>query len=129
MLLGQEDHAHAVLAGRGQGDALVGHVGAVVLVRDLDQDAGAVAHQLVGTHGAAVIQVLEDLECTLHDFMGLVALDVRHETHAAGVVLVRTVVQTVFLQMLDLGSRGHGALLNIHRGRKHSAAQQHFQEK
>jgi len=57
-----------------------------------------------------------ELERTLHDVMRLVTLDVRHEADAAGVVLVGAVIQTVFLQMLDFGSRRHGALLNISQG-------------
>jgi hypothetical protein len=34
---------------------------------NLDQDTRAVAHQLVGTHGAAVVEVLQDLQRLLHD--------------------------------------------------------------
>jgi hypothetical protein len=67
VFLGQEDHAHAVLAGRRQLHALGGHLGAVELVGDLDQDAGAVAHQLVGTHRTPVVQVLQDLQALLDD--------------------------------------------------------------
>ena len=67
VLLGQEDHADAVLAGRRQLDALARHLGAVELVGDLDQDAGAVAHQLVGADGAAMVEVLEDLQALLDD--------------------------------------------------------------
>ncbi len=88
VLLGQEDHADAVLAGRRQHDALRGHLGAVELVRDLDQDAGAVAHQRVGADRAAVVEVLEDLQALLDDRVRLQALDVRDEADAAGVVLV-----------------------------------------
>jgi hypothetical protein len=51
----------------GQFHALLGHFFAVELVRNLDQDTGAVAHQRVGTHGATVVDVLEDLQrpCTM----------------------------------------------------------------
>ena len=110
VLLGQEDHAHAVLAGGRQRDAhatigsLTGrrHLGAVELVRDLDQDAGAVTHQGVRAHRAAMVQVLQDLQALLHDGVRLVALDVRHEAHAAGVMLLAGVVQAVFLRELPL---------------------------
>jgi hypothetical protein len=44
------------------GHALLGHFFAVQRVRNLDQDTGAVAHQRVGTHGAAVVDVLQDLQ-------------------------------------------------------------------
>jgi hypothetical protein len=116
VLLGQEDHAHAVFAGRRQHHALLGHFLAIQRVGNLDQDTGAVPHELVSTHCAAVIQVFEDLERALNDLVGLVTLDMRHKTHTAGVVFVGTAIQTVVLQMLDLGSRGHGALLKISQG-------------
>jgi hypothetical protein len=95
VFLGQEDHADAVLAGRRQVDALRRHLGAVVLVRDLDQDARAVAHQLVGTHRTAVVQVLEDLQPLLDDAVRSHALDVGDEADAAGIVLVSRAVQAV----------------------------------
>jgi hypothetical protein len=43
--------------------------------------------------------------------MRLDALDMGHKTHAARIMLVGRRIQTVFLKMLDLGSRRHGALL------------------
>ena len=101
MFLRQEDHADAVLAGRRQLDALRRHLGAVELVGDLDQDAGAVAHQLVGADRAAVVEVLEDLQALLDDGVGLVALDVGDEADAAGVVFVGRVVQAGRGQRLD----------------------------
>jgi hypothetical protein len=83
MFLGQEDHADAVFARRGQRDALLGHLFAVQVVGQLDQDARAVAHQLVGAHGAAVVEVLEDLQALQHDRVALLALDVCNEADAA----------------------------------------------
>ena len=118
MLLGQEDHADAVFAGRRQFDALLGHLFAVQRVGQLDQDAGAVAHQLVGAHRAAVVQVLQDLQALLDDGVALLALDVGHEADAAGVMLVGGRIQAVFLQMGDLGSRRHGALLQFVAGKR-----------
>ena len=93
VLLRQEDLADAVFAGRRQVDAGGGHLGAEVFVGDLDQDARAVAHQLVGADGAAMVEVLEDLQALRDDRMRALALDVRHEADAAGIVLVRCVVQ------------------------------------
>ncbi len=87
MLFRQEDHADAVFAQRRQLNALLGHLFAVERVRQLNQDARAVTHQLVGPHGTAMIQVFQDLECALHDVMGFDALDVRHESNATGVML------------------------------------------
>ncbi len=62
VLLGQEDHAHAVLAGGRQLHALLGHFFAVELIGNLDQDAGAIAHQRVGTHRATVVDVFQNLQ-------------------------------------------------------------------
>jgi len=87
----------------------LGHLLAVQRVGNLDQDAGAVAHELVGADGAPVVQVLQDLQALAHDGVALLALDVGHETHAAGVVFLAGVVQTLLLKLLLLGCRGHGA--------------------
>ncbi len=95
VFLRQEHHADAVLALRRQLDALLGHFLAVELVRDLDQDAGAVAHELVGAHGAPVIQVLQDQQALFDNRVALVALDVGDEADAAGIVFIGGVVQTL----------------------------------
>jgi hypothetical protein len=87
VFLRQEDHADAVFAGRRQLHAQRGHLGAVVIIRDLDQDAGAVAHQLVGAHRTAVVQVLQNLQALLNDRMRALTFDVRDKPHAAGIVL------------------------------------------
>ena len=58
---GQEHHADAVLAGGGQRDAERLRLAAEERVRDLDEDAGAVAGLRIAAAGAAVRQVREDL--------------------------------------------------------------------
>ncbi|AJX01694.1 hypothetical protein BM45_3124 [Burkholderia mallei] len=93
--LRQEDHPDPIFAGRRQRHVLPGHLLAVERVRNLDQDARAVAHQRIGADRAAVIEVLEDLQALLDDFVALLALDVSDEADAAGVVLVLRVVQTL----------------------------------
>ena len=50
--------------------------------------------------------------------MALLALDVGDEADAAGVVLVGARIQAVFLQMGNLGSRRHGALLQLFAGKR-----------
>jgi hypothetical protein len=105
-----EDHAHAVFAGRRQIHALLGHLGAVQRIGHLDQDAGAVAHQRIGPHRAAVVEVLQDLERVADDGVALLAPDVGHEADPAGVVLVRRVVQALGLQMFLFSRRGHRGL-------------------
>ena len=88
MLLGQEDHAHAVFAGRWQGHTLLGHFFTVQRIGDLDQDTGTVTHQRVGTHGATVVDVFQNLQGLRHDVVALHTLDVGHKPEAAGVVFV-----------------------------------------
>ena len=58
-----------------------------------------------------MVDVFQDLERLRHDIVPLLALDVRHKTQPAGVVLVGGRIQTVLLQMLYLGGRGHGTFL------------------
>jgi len=55
-----------------------------------------------------VIEVFKNLQALLNDGVAFVALDVRHKSNTARVVLVGTGVQTVFFKMLDFSSRGHG---------------------
>ncbi len=62
---GMKMNADRVVAGRGQGDALLGHLLDEEGVRDLHHDAGAVAHQRIGAHGAAMLEVLENIEAAL----------------------------------------------------------------
>jgi hypothetical protein len=64
-------------------------------VRHLDQDARAVARVLLAAARAAVFEVDENLERLLDDLVRAAALEVNDEAHAAGVVLVRRVVQTL----------------------------------
>ena len=58
MFFGQKHHANAIFAGRGQIDALFLHLRAQIRIRDLDQDAGPIAHQGIGADRTAVIEVL-----------------------------------------------------------------------
>ena len=89
---GQEDHAHAVGAARGQGDAQsVALIGEEV-VGHLDQESCAVSRLRVGATGAPVAQVDQHLQPLGDDPVGLDALDIGHEAHAAGVVLEAGVV-------------------------------------
>jgi hypothetical protein len=111
VLLGQEDHADAVFAGRRQLDALLGHLFAVQRVGQLQQDAGAVAHQLVRAHRAPVIQVLQDLQRlgTMLWLFSPLMWATKPTPHAS--CSFAPGIQALFLQMGDLGSRRHGALL------------------
>ena len=66
------------------------------LVRDLHHDAGAVAHQRIGAHGAAMLEVLEDARGRSGRSCGTCwFLQVDDEADAAGIVLVRRVVEAL----------------------------------
>jgi len=92
-LLGQEHRADAVLARGRQGHAPFSHLFAEQAIRDLDQDAGAVARLGIGTHRPAVGEVFEDEQPLLDDLVALAALDVRDEADAAGVVFAGGVIE------------------------------------
>ena len=62
-------------------------------IRDLNQNAGAVAASGVSPRRAAVLQVDEQLEGLLHDGVRAPAVEVNDEPDAAGVVLVARIVQ------------------------------------
>ena len=65
------------------------------LVRDLHQDAGAVAGQRVGADGAAMGQVLQDLEAVLDDRVARPRLQVGDEADAAGIVFSLRIVESL----------------------------------
>jgi len=91
----QEDHPDAVLFHGRQGDAERRGRVAQEGVRHLEQNARAVPGVLFAPAGPAVSQVLEDLDTVANDLMGLTPLDVHHQAHAAGVVLVTRIVKAL----------------------------------
>src|SRR5439155_24248106 len=86
-LLGQEDHAHTVGAGRRERDAVGGALAAEEGIGHLDEDAGAVSGERVAAARAAMGQVLEDGEPLLDDVVRTLALHVDDETDAARIAL------------------------------------------
>jgi hypothetical protein len=64
-----------------------------------------------------VVEIFKNLQTLLHDRMALLALDVRDNADATGVVLLGRVVQTLVLELLLFGCRGHGASFSV-RGQK-----------
>ena len=64
-------------------------------MRNLDQDACAIAKERVSAHGAAMVEVHEDLKALRHDGIGLLALHVGDEADATGVVLIPGIVETL----------------------------------
>jgi hypothetical protein len=110
VLARQKNHADPVFPGRRQLHALREQLLAVKGVRYLDQDAGAVAVQGVGTHRAAVVQVAQDQQRVVDKLVAAVSLDVDDKADAAGVVLVRGRVKPASLRGFHrgvVGSRLH----------------------
>src|SRR5262249_24457973 len=72
------------------------HLGGLLgkeLVRDLHQNAGAVAGARVGADGAAMLEVANELERVLDQLVRLLVLDVGEEADAAGIPLQRRIEQ------------------------------------
>src|SRR3989304_1164645 len=78
--------------GAGGADAQGGALVHEELVRDLDEDAGAVAGIALAAAGAAVVQVLQGGDAVLHQLVRLLALELHDEADAAAIVLVARVV-------------------------------------
>ena len=97
VLLGQKYHADPVLARGRQADSLDRHLFPVQRVGQLDQNTGAIAHEFVGSHRAAMVQILENLQRVLDDIVGLHALDIGDKAHPTSVMLIGLCVQTIGL--------------------------------
>ncbi len=89
----QEELADGVVAGLRQREAELRGLLPEEAVRDLHEHATAVSSLRVGADGAAVDEVAQDVEALGHDRMAAAVLHVRHEAHAAGVLLERRIVE------------------------------------
>ena len=92
LLHGQERHAHAILAGGRQSEAQADALARKELVRDLDENAGAVAGFRIAAAGAAVGQVDEDFDALDDDVVRLPSFDMGDEPDSAGIMFVPGVV-------------------------------------
>ncbi len=90
-----EHMADGVLPRLGQLDACRAARHAEEVVWDLHQDAGAVARERVGARRAAMGEVDEDLEAVLDDLVAHAPLQVGDEAHAAGIMLVLGIVESL----------------------------------
>ncbi len=88
----QEHAADAVFSRLGQLQAC-GHLGRQELVRDLEQNAGAVARLRIAAGRPAVLEVQQDADPALDDIVRAHAPQVGDEAHTAGVVLEARVVE------------------------------------
>ena len=64
-------------------------------VRNLDQDAGAIARLRIAAAGAAMRQVDQDLNALQDDVVRFPPLDIGDKAHAAGIVLMLRVIETL----------------------------------
>ena len=91
----QEHETYAIAARLGQLDVSRLARALEELVRHLQQDAGAVARQWIAARRAAMHQVEQDIETLTDDVVRRLALDVRNEANAAGVVFMAWVVESL----------------------------------
>ena len=89
------------------------HLLAVQRVWNLNQDAGAIAHQLIGPHCAPVVDVLQNFQCLRDDVVALLALDVGDKAEPAGIVLVPGGIQAVLCQVRNFSSGSHGGCVHL----------------
>ena len=104
-ILRQKGRAHAVGPHRGQSYPKLRALLCKKIVGHLNQYAGPVARLRVGAAGAPMPQIDEHLEPLFDDGVGLGAVDIGHQAHAARRVLEPWVVQTLLGgsgQMLEL---------------------------
>ena len=85
----------AVLAGGRQREAQLGALAREELVRDLDQHAGAVAGFRIAAARSAMRQVDQDLDALDDNVVRFLTVKVDDEAHAAGIVLVAGIVQSL----------------------------------
>jgi len=65
------------------------------LVRDLEQNAGAIARLGIASAGPAVRQVEQYLDSLAYDFVTFAAANIGHEPDPAGIVLLRRMVEAL----------------------------------
>src|SRR5260370_17850697 len=76
----------------------------------MDQAAGAVGELRVPAHGTPMGEIAQHGEALLHDGVRFFALDMRDETHTAGVMFVRGVVQTLGFRAMRLNHGESGRM-------------------
>ena len=92
----QEAHRHGIFARLRQFHARGFGPFAQQRVGNLNQDAGAVAHQGVGAHRAAMVEIDQKLEPLADNAVGFLAFDVGDKAHAARVMLMPRIVKSLF---------------------------------
>ena len=94
---GEEEHAHAIIPGAAQGDALGGGRLHHQLVWHLNHQPHAVTGLAGGVFTCPVLQLFHDLQGTVHCGVGRRALQIDHGADAAGVVLPQGIIDIVYV--------------------------------
>src|SRR5690348_4554682 len=92
---GQEDHANAVGAGIGKRKAELLAFASEELVRDLNQDSGAVAGFGIASASSAVRKIQQDLNSLTDDVVTFTAANAGYKPDSARIMLVRGVIETL----------------------------------
>jgi hypothetical protein len=91
----QECHANSILTGRWQIESEAGTLAREKPVWDLDEDSGAITGFRVAAAGAPMSQADEYPNSLFDDLVALVASDARNKAHAASVMLMPGIVQSL----------------------------------
>ena len=92
---GQERHANAVFARSRQLKAQAGALALEKSVRNLDQNAGAVAGLRIAAAGAPVRQIDQNLNALEDDIVRLVPGNIGHKTDAASIVFLLGIIEAL----------------------------------
>ena len=101
-----EELADRIMAGRGQRQAEPVAFGREEGMRNLDENAAAVAELGVGAGRPAMVEVDENLQALLQDVVRLAVAKVGDETDAAGIVLPCGVVKALAARQKRIGHGG-----------------------
>ncbi len=95
---GKKHHSDSVFAGRRQCKAKLRTFALEKGVRNLDQNARAVARLRIATACAAMRQINQDLDALQDDVVRFLPLDIGDKAHAAGVMLILGTVKPLSLR-------------------------------
>ena len=107
LFLRHEQRADRVVAGLRQREAELLGLAREEGVRNLHQDAGAVAGARIGADRAAMLEIAENADRVGDDLMRLLALDVGDEADAAGILLEAGIVEAFGGRPPACASREH----------------------
>ncbi len=92
----QKDHGHAIGAGLGQLDPQFPALARKKDMRNLDQDACAVARFRIATRSATMCELEQDLKALTDDLVAFFSANAGNKAHSARVVLVTWMVKPLW---------------------------------